>query len=543
MKRLFDLTVSGFGLLVLWPAIILLIWLVRRSSDGPGLFRQERIGKDGKKFVCVKLRTMKSGTRHLPSHEVSHSAVTPLGSFLRRTKLDELPQLYNVFLGDMSLVGPRPCLPTQVELIEARRASGAFSVLPGITGLAQIQDIDMSNPERLARVDGEYVRDRSLLGDLTIIWRTLVGHGMAVDRVKSVQTSNAIYPLSESGTLLQAVGTRQKIIVTGASGFVGREVVACLGRRPDTAVIGLYRSAESAGASPCLSVIAEDLLAEENRQRLADVLRGAKAVLHLAAATPSPALSEAEFTRTNVELTKTLAAAAAASGVERFVFVSSAGVHGAVTGASPLSEASPLNATDAYARSKRLAEAAVVDAAGRGAMAFTIVRPPLVYGPGARRMLGLLAKSVKKGFPLPLGAATANRRDMIGVGNLAAFLDLVLDHPNAINETFLICDGSPVSTRELIEAMAWSCGRRARLIPVPLSLLRKFAALSGRAALLERLIGNYEIDCAKARSLLQWESPNPLSHDLRSRPLDRGPPGQNRPSRPGSAALRRRSPS
>lgn len=192
MKRLFDLFVSAFGLLVLWPALLLLIFLVRSSSNGPGLFRQERIGKNGAKFVCFKFRTMKFGTSHLPSHEVSNAAVTRLGSFLRRTKLDELPQLFNVLVGEMSLVGPRPCLPNQVELIEARQASGALSVPPGITGLAQIQGVDMSTPNLLARIDGEYARGRSFFGDLAIIWRTLVGHGRDVDRVKSEGTNNSV---------------------------------------------------------------------------------------------------------------------------------------------------------------------------------------------------------------------------------------------------------------------------------------------------------------------------------------------------------------
>lgn len=501
-------------LLVLWPAILLLILLVKKSSNGPGLFRQERIGKDGAKFVCIKIRTMKCGTLHLPSHEVSDAAVTPLGSFLRRTKLDELPQLFNVLVGEMSLVGPRPCLRTQVELIDARQASGALSVMPGITGLAQIQGVAMSNPDLVAWIDGEYVRSRSFLGDLAIIWRTLVGHGRDVDGVENERTNDAVHLLSETDALLCKVGAKQKIIVTGASGFVGGEVVARLRQRADTAVIGLCRSARSAAASTCTCIIIEDYLAAENKERLADIFRGAKAIVHLAAVTPSPGLSEAQFTKANVELTKALASIAAANSVERFVFVSSARVHGEVTGANPVSETSPLTATDAYSQSKHLAEEAVMSAAG-AAMAFTIVRPPLVYGPGAKGALRLLAKSVKQGFPLPLGDAVGNRRDMIGVRNLAAFIDKVLDHPSAANEAFLICDFSPVSTRELIEAMARSCGVRARFIPVPVLLLRKIAAFAGRAALVERLIGNYEIDCAKARSLLKWESPEPLSFDMR----------------------------
>jgi O-antigen biosynthesis protein WbqP len=105
--------------------------------------------------------------------------LTRVGSFLRRYRLDELPQLLNVLLGDMSLVGPRPCLPSQNELVEARRRLGVFEVPPGITGLAQVGGIDMSDPDRLAKVDAQYVCSRSFAGDLKLIWATLRGPASA----------------------------------------------------------------------------------------------------------------------------------------------------------------------------------------------------------------------------------------------------------------------------------------------------------------------------------------------------------------------------
>jgi O-antigen biosynthesis protein WbqP len=181
MKRLFDVLAAGLGLIVLWPVILLTAIAVRLNSPGPGILAQRRVGRDGRQFTCYKLRTMHRNTAQVPTHQVGASALTSIGGFLRRSKLDELPQLLNVLRGDMSLVGPRPCLPTQAELIEARSRLGALGVLPGVTGLAQIQGVDMSDPQRLAGIDAQYARTRTFGGDLIIILRTLTGSGMNAD--------------------------------------------------------------------------------------------------------------------------------------------------------------------------------------------------------------------------------------------------------------------------------------------------------------------------------------------------------------------------
>jgi O-antigen biosynthesis protein WbqP len=183
MKRTIDLMASICGLALCWPVLLILIVAVRLESAGPGIFAQTRIGRRGVEFTCYKLRSMFSGTAQKPSHEVGNSSVTALGRFLRKSKLDELPQLYNVLTGDMSLVGPRPCLPSQTELIAARDRLDALTVRPGITGLAQIRGVDMSEPERLAKIDAEYARTQSLSMDMRILFSTITGVGRGVDRV------------------------------------------------------------------------------------------------------------------------------------------------------------------------------------------------------------------------------------------------------------------------------------------------------------------------------------------------------------------------
>ncbi|MCB8839306.1 sugar transferase [Aurantimonas sp. VKM B-3413] len=182
MKRLFDLSASCAGLLCLGWLIALLALIIRRGSDGPGIFAQERVGRGGRVFVCYKLRTMYRTTRSAASHETPDSAVTPLGRRLRALKLDELPQLWNVLKGEMSLVGPRPCLPSQTALVAEREKRGVLELRPGITGKAQVMGVDMSDPTRLAEIDASYAAEQSFLGDLRLVMRTIFGGGRG-DRV------------------------------------------------------------------------------------------------------------------------------------------------------------------------------------------------------------------------------------------------------------------------------------------------------------------------------------------------------------------------
>ncbi|MBC7156301.1 MAG: sugar transferase [Rhodobacteraceae bacterium] len=182
-RTLLDLmfVVVVFGLL--WW-LLAIVWVaVRAGSEGPGILAQERVGRHGRSFTCYKFRTMKQGTIQAGTHEVAADSVTAVGAFLRRYKLDELPQAWNVARGEMSLIGPRPCLPSQAALVEARRRRGVLEVPQGITGLAQVNGIDMSDPETLARWDECYVRRQSLALDLKIILRTIAGRGNG-DRVR-----------------------------------------------------------------------------------------------------------------------------------------------------------------------------------------------------------------------------------------------------------------------------------------------------------------------------------------------------------------------
>jgi O-antigen biosynthesis protein WbqP len=181
MLRALDIVLSGMGLLFGLP-LLATLFLVGIFDTGVPLFRQIRVGWHQQPFTLVKFRTMKTDTQSVATHLANPEAVTKFGAFLRRTKLDELPQLWNVLRGEMSLVGPRPGLPNQKELTAARERHGVYGVRPGITGLAQVNEIDMSTPDLLAETDAKMIASLDVYEYLKYILMTVTGKGRG-DRI------------------------------------------------------------------------------------------------------------------------------------------------------------------------------------------------------------------------------------------------------------------------------------------------------------------------------------------------------------------------
>lgn len=182
MIRFLDLIFSILGLTFLSP-IMLIILVVGYFDSGTPIFMQKRVGRKKQPFTLIKFRTMRVGTPSVASHLSERSSVTKLGGFLRKTKMDELPQLINVFLGQMSLVGPRPNLFNQADLINCRELMGVYNVRPGITGLAQIKNIDMSTPRLLSKVDKLMIDNSDVCSYFFYIYMTVFGRGKG-DAVK-----------------------------------------------------------------------------------------------------------------------------------------------------------------------------------------------------------------------------------------------------------------------------------------------------------------------------------------------------------------------
>ena len=183
MIRVFDFIFSLLGLLLGFP-LLLVLMIIGFFDTGSPIFRQIRVGRHQQPFTLVKFRTMKVDTASVATHLASSASITRFGRFLRKTKLDELPQLWNVLKGDMSLVGPRPGLFNQKELTEERAKRGVFDIRPGITGLAQVNEIDMSTPALLAETDQKMIQSLTAVDYFKYIFMTVAGKG-AGDRVNS----------------------------------------------------------------------------------------------------------------------------------------------------------------------------------------------------------------------------------------------------------------------------------------------------------------------------------------------------------------------
>lgn len=171
-KRAVDVVASLAVIVVLSVVLVLLALAARLSSPGPAIFRQTRVGRDGRPFTLLKFRSMPVDTGDIASDRIDAVAIRPFGRLIRRTNLDELPQLFNILRGDMSLIGPRPSLPSQTELVELRRANGALGCRPGLTGLAQVNSFDGMTIAQKAAWDGRYAARITLVRDIAIVWRT-----------------------------------------------------------------------------------------------------------------------------------------------------------------------------------------------------------------------------------------------------------------------------------------------------------------------------------------------------------------------------------
>ena len=173
MIRIIDFSLSLFGFVFLSP-ILIILFIIGWFENGSPLYTQIRVGRYQRSFLLIKFRSMPVNTLSVATHLVKNIIITPYGKFLRRTKLDEIPQLYNVLIGDMSLVGPRPCLLNQKKLIIERKKRGIFKVKPGITGLSQVSGVTMKNPTLLAKTDLKMIKQLNLLYYFYYIFKTII---------------------------------------------------------------------------------------------------------------------------------------------------------------------------------------------------------------------------------------------------------------------------------------------------------------------------------------------------------------------------------
>lgn len=301
-----------------------------------------------------------------------------------------------------------------------------------------------------------------------------------------------------------------RVLVTGANGFVGQALM----RRLTVAGYVVTGVSRSSGQGATLGTYGV-----RNYEDVVPLMAGHASLVHLAARVHVMNNSAqdplAAFRAANVILAENLARQAAAAGVRRFVFISSVKVNGESTLLGrPFTEQDVASPQDAYGISKMEAEQGLRQIAAQTGMELVIVRPPLVYGPGVRANFAALMRAVVRGVPLPLGSID-NRRSLVALDNLLDFIETCIRHPAAAHQSFLVSDGEDLSTPELIRRMASAVGQPARLLPVPLWVLRAGALVMGKQDRLQRLCGNLQLDISKARGVLGWQPPVTVDEGLR----------------------------
>lgn len=303
-----------------------------------------------------------------------------------------------------------------------------------------------------------------------------------------------------------------RILITGAAGFVGH---------------ALCRHLAAAGFDVCGVVrggraIRDGIETRTVRDILEDsaapgFFNGFDCVVHAAARVHQMGETGKQeldaYVRDNSEMTRRLARAAAASGVRRFVFLSSIKANGEEN-PSPYTENTPPAPEDPYGISKLQAEKALAEVAANSGLETVILRPPLIYGPGVRANFLSLLRLADTGLPLPLGGLNRNARSLLYRGNLISAIRCVIDHPAAAGRTYLLRDGEDLSTAALVTRIRSTFGRRARLIPVPASLIGTVARGAGRGAAMDRIGGSLTVDDNAIRHELGWQPPYTLDQGL-----------------------------
>lgn len=304
-----------------------------------------------------------------------------------------------------------------------------------------------------------------------------------------------------------------KLLLTGGNGFVGSRLRFMLEQRGEIALTLSVRSSKSSSTGSVIQI--EDL---SSNTYWGDALLGQQVVIHTAA--KSDMMNEIDanalvaYRKVNVEGTLNLAEQAARAGVKRFIFISSIKVNGELTADTAFSQADPPNFKGPYGQSKFEAEQGLWNIAKETGLEITIIRPPLIYGPGVKGNFKSLLSLVERRLPLPL-RGVQNLRSMVAVDNLADLIITCINHPNAANRVFLVSDGHDISTPELLSRLGSVAGKPARLFPMPPALLRMGARILGQQSIADRLLRSLQVDITHTKKTLNWTPPISVEEGLR----------------------------
>ncbi|QDP72355.1 SDR family oxidoreductase [Legionella israelensis] len=298
-----------------------------------------------------------------------------------------------------------------------------------------------------------------------------------------------------------------KILITGATGFIGRRLVSQLKMQKKYFIsIAIRQKKQDFFSSEVEKHFIDDI---ETTTDWSSILQNCDVIIHTAARVHIMNESEkdplSEFRRVNKDGTLQLAKQAAANGVKRFIFISSIKVNGEETAINEIYKADDsVYPADPYAVSKYEAEQELLKLSAETGLEVVIIRPPLVYGPGVKGNFYYMLQWLKRGIPLPLGAIR-NKRSLVYLDNLIDLIACCIEHPKATNQIFLVSDGEDLSTTELLKKISYSLGKTPRLLPIPSGLLKVAAILFGKKNLAQRLCGSLQVDISKTQTLLGWQ--------------------------------------
>ena len=453
IKRGIDIILSGMAIVILSPLLLFLCIAIKLDTPGPILFKQKRVGIHCSFFQIYKFRTMRVDTpKNVPTHmlESPDQYITKVGKFLRKTSLDELPQIFNIFKGEMSIVGPRPALWNQDDLVAEREKYGANDVTPGLTGWAQINGRDELEIPDKARLDGEYVKRFGPWMDLKCFLGTIgsvlmhdgvveggTGELNKVEEEAEVHKSGLVDPQKLNGR------GKKKILITGSDSYVGTSVKAWLKQWPENYQIDTLDMRTETWQIHDFSAY--------------DVVYHVAGIAHADVGQVSEEEKQ-QYYRVNTDLAVQTAEKAKKEGVQQFIFMSSMIVYSGCK-EKIITERTVPEPLNFYGDSKWQADQKI-QALADERFKVVVLRPPMIYGKESKGNYPQLAKLAGK---LPVFPIVKNQRSMLYIENLAQFVKLMIDNEEA--GVFFPQNEQYINTSDLVQMIARVKGHRLVMVP------------------------------------------------------------------------------
>ncbi|CVI73568.1 UDP-glucose:undecaprenyl-phosphate glucose-1-phosphate transferase [Clostridiales bacterium CHKCI001] len=466
LKRAIDLVLSGGAIAVLSPVLLGISVAIKLDSPGPIFFKQRRVGKDKELFTIWKFRTMRIDTpKDMPTHMLSDpdQYITKTGKFLRKTSLDELPQIFQIFCGQMTICGPRPALWNQDDLIKERDKYGANCVRPGLTGWAQINGRDELEIPVKAKLDGEYVKELGFKMDVKCLFGTIhsvlkqdgvVEGGTGELYKKSHREQERIDVIVSSNKMKKEIRewkreikidniSAKKILITGTNSYIGMSVDTWLSKMPDKYKVDTIDMTKDTWKDMDFSIY--------------DVIFHVAGIAHADVGSVTEKQKQLYY-KVNTDLAVEVAKKAKEAGVSQFIFMSSMIVYSGCKEKIITSSTVP-KPLNFYGDSKWQADQKIRKLLDKN-FKVVVLRPPMIYGKGSK---GNYPELVKLATKLPVFPAIKNKRSMLHIDNLCQFVKLMID--NQESGIFFPQNREYTNTSDMVRMIAHVKKRKIIMIP------------------------------------------------------------------------------